>query len=148
MATDQLVLGNIIFDEWSTPERMPFGGSQQLAVHRLPGGNRVVDTLGPDEEDIHFTGTMYANNAYGVADALDGLRISGAAVDLTFAGRFYSVIVRECHVDIRRFPQLMSYHVLCLVVQNNMAGPLGAITSTVSSLVVADMATMMSLAGF
>jgi hypothetical protein len=148
MATDQLVLNNISFDDWSTPERMPFGGTQQLAVHRLPGGQRVVDTLGPDEEDIHFTGTMYANNAYGVADALNSLRISGAAVDLTFAGRFYSVIVRECHVDIRRFPQLMSYHVSCLVVQNNMAGVLGAIGTTVSSLVVADMATMMSLVGF
>jgi hypothetical protein len=148
MATDQLVLGNIVFDDWSTPERMPFGGTQQLAVHRLPGGARVVDTLGPDEEDIHFTGVMYANNAYGVADALDGLRISGAAVDLTFAGRFYSVIVRECQVDIRRFPQMMNYHVSCLVVSNNMAGVLGTIATSVSSLVSADMATMMSLAGF
>ena len=26
MATDFLVLGGIVFDDWSTPERMPFGG--------------------------------------------------------------------------------------------------------------------------
>jgi hypothetical protein len=41
----------------------------------------------------------------------------------------------------------MNYHVSCLVVQNNMAGPLGALTSTVSSLVSADMATALSIAG-
>lgn len=148
MATDTLILGGIAFDDWSTPERMPFGGKQAMAVHKLPGGQRVVDTLGPDEEDIHFTGTMYANNAYGVADELDALRIAGTQVSLTFAGRFYLVVIAECHVDIRRFPQLMSYHVSCLVVQNNMAGVLGAIASSVSGLVSADMATAMNLAGF
>jgi hypothetical protein len=147
MSTDTLVLGGIAFDDWSTPDRMPFGGKQELAVHRLPGGARVVDTLGPNEADIQFVGTMYANDAYGVADALDALRISGAQVPLTFAGRFYLVIVREVHVDIRRYPQLMNYHVSCLVVQNNMAGALGTVASTVSDLVTADMATAMSLAG-
>ena len=29
MATDFLVLGGIVFDEWSTPERMPFGGHRR-----------------------------------------------------------------------------------------------------------------------
>ena len=145
--TDTLVLGGIAFDDWSTPEKMPFGGKQAMAVHKLPGGSRVVDTLGPDEADIQFIGTMYANDAYGVADALDALRISGAQVPLMFAGRFYLVIVAEALVDIRRYPQLMNYHVSCLVVQNNMAGALGVIGSTVSNLVTSDMATALSLAG-
>lgn len=45
MANDVLVLGNLTFDEWSTPERIGFGGKQALQVHKLPGGSRVVDTL-------------------------------------------------------------------------------------------------------
>jgi hypothetical protein len=147
MATDQLILGGIAFDNWSTPERMPFGGKQAMAVHKLPGGSRVVDTLGPDENDIMFTGQIYNNGAYGVADELDSMRIAGAQVPLTFAGRFYLVIIAEVHADIRRFPQLVEYHINCLVVQNNMAGPLGAIVSTVSSLVTSDMATALSLSG-
>jgi hypothetical protein len=77
MTTDTLVLGSIAFDDWSTPDRMPFG-KQITAVHRLPGGARVVDTLGPDEMDIQFTNMMYADNAYGVADQLDSLDIRGA----------------------------------------------------------------------
>jgi hypothetical protein len=145
MATDQLILGGIAFDSWSTPERMPFGGKQAMAVHKLPGGARAVNTLGPDENDIMFTGQMYNNNAYGIADELDSMRIAGAQVPLTFAGRFYLVIIAEVHVDIRRFPQLVEYHVNCLVAQNNMAGILGAITSTVSNLVTSDMASAVSI---
>lgn len=148
MATDILVLGGFAFDDWSTPSRMPFGGKQAMAVHKLPGGARVIDTLGPDEADIQFVGTMYADNAYGVADALDALRISGAQVPLTFAGRFYLVIIENVIVDIERYPQLMRYHISCVVAQNNMAGFLGSIASTVTALVSADMSTAMSLAGF
>lgn len=147
MSNDTLVLGGIAFDDWSTPDKMPFGGKQAMAVHKLPGGARVVDTLGPDEMDIQFTGMMYADNAYGVADALDAIRKSGAQIPLIFAGRFYMVIIAEVVADIRRYPQLMNYHVSCLVVQNNMAGALGALTSTVSSLVGADMSTALNLAG-
>ena len=111
MATDFLVLGGIVFDDWSTPDRMPFGGAHAMAVHKLPGGSRVVDTLGPDEADIRFTGLMYDNNAIGVAETLDALRLNGTQVPLIFAGRFYLVIVARTKVDIRRFPQLIAYDV-------------------------------------
>ena len=122
--------------------------AQHMAVHRLPGGARVVDTLGPDEADIRFTGVMYNDNAYGVSDTLDALRLAGTQVPLMFAGRFYLVIVAKTKVDIRRFPQLVSYDVACLVTQNLMAGVLGAaIVSTVTQLVSADMATAMSIVG-
>jgi len=147
MATDFLVLGGIVFDDWSTPDRMPFGGAHAMAVHKLPGGSRVVDTLGPDEADIRFTGLMYDNNAIGVAETLDALRLNGTQVPLIFAGRFYLVIVARTKVDIRRFPQLIAYDISCLVVKNNMAGNLGSTVSTVTSLVSADLATAMSISG-
>jgi hypothetical protein len=58
LATDVLVLGSLAFDDWSTPSKMGYGGRQMTAVHKLPGGARVVDTLGPDEKDIQWTGTF------------------------------------------------------------------------------------------
>ena len=54
---------------------------------------------------------------------------------------------REREFDIRRFPQLVTYDVSCLVTQNSMAGNLGAQPSTTTQLVSADLATAMSLAG-
>jgi len=33
-----------------------FGGAQMMAIHKLIGGQRVIDTLGPDDENISWTG--------------------------------------------------------------------------------------------
>ena len=147
MATDFLVLGGLVFSDWSTPSHMPYGGEQMLAVHKLPGGARVIDTLGPDERDIHFSALVFENDAYAFTESLDALRLSGAQVPLMFAGRFYTVIVSRVHVDIKRFPQLVRYDVTCLVTQNQMAGNLNKTVSTVTDLVSADLATAMAISG-
>jgi hypothetical protein len=147
MATDFLTLGGLVFDSWSTPHQIPFGGQQAVRVHKLPGGSRVTDVLGPDERDIVFSGMVYNNAAVAFSEAIDAMRISGAQVPLTFAGRFHLGIVKEVKINIERYPQLTGYDIVFLVTQNNMAGPLSAIPSTVSQLVSADLATALSIAG-
>src|SRR4051812_12743879 len=104
MATDVLILGGIVFDEWSTPEKLPFGGKQAVAVHKLPGGARVVDTLGPDEMDITFGATLWGDGAYAVGLELNGLRQSGTPVALSFGGQFYLVVVQDCVIKLERYP--------------------------------------------
>ena len=146
MATDLLILGGLIFDDWSTPERMPFGGKQAMAVHKLPGGARVIDTLGPDERDITWTGTFWGSGAYESALALNGLRQSGQVVPLSFAGQSYRVLVAEALVDIRRLPQYATYTVNCIVATNPMAGNLSSQASTVDTTVSADIATSGAIA--
>ena len=47
MPLDVLLLGPIAFADFATPDCAPFGGRQQMAVHKLIGGQRVIDTLGP-----------------------------------------------------------------------------------------------------
>lgn len=147
MSTDVLVLGGILFDDWSTPDKMPFGGKQAMAVHKLPGGARVVDTLGPDEMDITFGATLWGDAAYAVGLELNGMRQSGAPVPLSFGGQFYLVVVQDCIIKLERYPQFATYTVTCLIVQNAMAGALGAIVSTFGDLVGADLATALSVAG-
>jgi len=56
ITTDILILGPVAFDNFSPPERMPFGGKQAMAVHKYIGGSRVLDTTGPDDADIHWSG--------------------------------------------------------------------------------------------
>jgi hypothetical protein len=147
MATDILILGPLVFDDWSTPARLPFGGKQAMAVHKLPGGARVVDTLGPDEDDIKFTGMFWGSGAYASAQILDGMRVAGQVVPLMFAGRFYQVIVQEAIPVIERFPNYCTYSVTCLVVFAPMLGALGAAAASIGAVVGADMATVMSVAG-
>lgn len=148
MATDQLILGSLIFDDWSTPSKAPFGGKQAMALHKLPGGARVADTLGPDEMDIPFSGMLWGDSAYATAMALHEMRAGGQVQALAFAGLFYQVIVAESHVEWVRYPNYGNYNFTCVIVGNPMAGGLGAVVSTFADLVSADMSTAMNLAGF
>ena len=147
MSTDIMTLGGLVFDEWSAPEAMMFGGHHGAAVHKLPGGKRVVDTLGPDDSDIHFVGMFWGDNAEASALALEALRVGGHALPLVFGWMFRQVIVIEALPIVRRFPSYYSYAVTCLVVSNPMQGVLGLTLSSVGDLVAADMATAMSIVG-
>jgi hypothetical protein len=55
-----LVLGPVAFSDFEDPERIRFGGAQRLAVHKLPGGARVIDALGPDDTEIGWSGIFAA----------------------------------------------------------------------------------------
>lgn len=125
--TDRLILGGIVFEtfEYAPPTRMPFGGQQAMVVHKLPGGSRVVDTLGPDEDDITWSGFFHSNNALAKCQALDAMRASGRVVSLTFAGMFRSVLVKSFKPAIRRFPHWVEYSITCLVTINPALGALG-----------------------
>ena len=147
MANDLLTLGGLAFDDWSTPEKMMFGGKHAAVVHKLPGGARVVDTLGPDESDIIFRGTFYGDNAMANAQALDALRATGQVVPLTFGGQYRLVLIQEALPVIERYPHLVTFTVACLVVQNPMQGALGAVVASFGDLVSSDMASMMSVSG-
>lgn len=147
MAGDVLILGGLVFDDWSTPERMMFGGKQAMAVHKLPGGSRSVDTLGPDEMDISWTGTFWGDGAYQNALTLNGMRQSGNEIPLSFGGQFYMVVIIAAPIDIRRLPNYVTYSVNCLVSRNPMAGGQTGAFSSIDTLVSSDMATAFSVAG-
>ena len=145
MATDVLILGGLVFDDWSTPNKIPFGGKHSAAVHKLPGGSRVVDTLGPDEMDIAFTGMIWGDSAAATASGINSLRQSGQPVPLMFTGQFYQVILIDAVVHWERFPQYATYSISCLIVSAPGAGGLGAIVSTIGDTVGADMASVASI---
>jgi hypothetical protein len=145
MPTDLLTLGGITFDDFSTPERMMGGGSQAMVVHKLPGGARVIDTLGPDEANIVWQGMFYGDNAYATALAVDAMRAAGQVVPLTWGGQFRSVIVDNFIYEVRRMPVWVDYRISCTVTLNPGLGALSAITSGVDALLSADLAFGVSL---
>ena len=53
-----LTLGSIVFDGFEVPSRVEFGGEQQLAVHKLIGGARVIDALGRDDAALRWRGVL------------------------------------------------------------------------------------------
>ena len=138
---DTLTLGGISFDGFSTPDSMGAGGKQSMAVHKLPGGRRVIDTLGPDEDNISWSGKFYGNDTEAQVLALDGMRAAGQVIPLQFGGMFRSVIIDTYSYHWRRFPVWAEYSINCMVYQNPALGNLSPSTSSVDGLVSADLGT-------
>ena len=127
--TDRLILAGIVFEnfDYAPPDKISFGGQQAMIVHKLPGGTRVIDTLGPDEDDINWNGFFFTPNALYNCQTLDALRGAGQVVTLTYAGMSRQVVVKHFKAEIRRYPNWIEYSIGC-VVSNNPA--LGVLSST------------------
>lgn len=149
MPSSVLTLAGIAFDSFSTPSRMGAGGSQALVIHKLPGGRRVIDQLGPDEADIVWNGQFFGDDAYSTVLALDAIRQSGQVVPLIFAGQYRSVIVSSFNYSLRREPVWCEYQIVCTVYQNQSLGDLSVSnTSTaIDTQVSSDLGTASSAAG-
>ena len=147
MATDTLSLAGIVFDDFSTPRRMPFGGNQAMVVHKLPGGSRVIDTLGPDEDDIIWEGKFFGDNAYATALALDAIRQAGDVVPLIWGGTYRSVIIATFRPAVIRIPMWVEYSISCTVYSNPALGNLSTGSVSLDGLVGADMTTAGQAAG-
>lgn len=149
MADDILMLGGIAFDQFSTPTLMGAGGRQAMVVHQLPGGQRVIDTLGPDEAPIAWSGFFFGNNAYDNALALDQMRAAGNVVPLIFGGQHRSVIVDQFSYRIRAMRSgkglWVEYSISCVVYQNASQGVLGISSIGMASLVLADLTAALGL---
>ncbi len=142
MTTDTLILGGFSLDGFAAPQVMVGGGRHAMAVHKLPGGSRVIDLLGPDDAEIPIVGQLYAENAYSTCLALDALRASGARVPLIWGGQFKTVIVADFHYIVHRYPNWCDYSITCVVASNPAQGALGAIASTVGGMIAADISAM------
>lgn len=139
-----LILGSIIFDSYAIPERIPYGGEQALAVHKLLGGQRVVDAMGPNDDDLSWSGRFQGQLAMVQANRLDALRSSGSQVPLFFGGRMYQVVVKRAVLNYER-PYQIPYSVTCLPVSSPNSGLFGLIVQTVDALVSGDMASVADL---
>lgn len=137
---DVLTLGGVSFTGFSPPDSMMGGGAQAMVVHKLPGGQRVIDTLGPDEDDITWRGFFFGNDAYQNVLTLDGMRAAGAVIALTWGGQFRQVIIKHFDYHVRRLPVWVEYNISLMVYQNPMLGGLGATTGTIDALVASDLA--------
>jgi len=115
-----VVLGPVVFNDIEVPQELPWGGSQQLIIHKLPGGARVVDAVGRDDLDLAWTGYLEGPEAIGRALQLDQLRVSGLPYPLTWDSLNFTVIVRE-FIAHQRHANWIPYSIKCVVLVDNSA---------------------------
>lgn len=120
-----LLLGPVVFQDFEVPEAVHFGGIQRLAVHRLPGGARVVDAMGREETDIVFSGTFSGAEATSRARLLDALRGAGLPLPLSWDGFTYTVVIRAFEARYER-PGWVPFRIVCAVLRDEAAALLQA----------------------
>jgi hypothetical protein len=112
-----LTLGGVAFGGFEVPGNMVFGGAQQLAVHRLIGGQRVIDAMGRDDAAVRWSGVFSGGNAGGRARILDAMRAAGNQLSLAWDAFSYAVIIERLSLDFRN-PWWIPYEISCTVMMD------------------------------
>ena len=136
-----VILGPIALQGFEVPETITIGGAQRLAIHRLPGGARVIDALGPDDADIAWSGIASGPEAAGRIRTLDTLRRAGLPLPLAWDANAYTVVISNFEADTVN-PHWIPYRISCAVLRDDTALPLSAAASTPIQLVRPNVAAL------
>ena len=112
---DAVTLGGVVLDGFMAPERMNWGGTQQLTVHKFPGGKRQIDAMGRDDDDIRLSGKLIGRDR-DYAAAIDAARVAGEKVILAWNDRAVECVIRGAHFADTGAGT--SYDVECVVVRD------------------------------
>lgn len=139
MSDISLVLGGVQLTGFELPERVGFGGAQRLAVHRLPGGTRIIDAMGRDDAELRWSGVFTGSDAGERARLLDAMRVAGLPLALSWDTFFYTVVIARLDLEYGN-TFWMPYAISCTVVADPMAD-LTTTALTVAGSVTADLTT-------
>jgi hypothetical protein len=144
MSNVALLLGRIAFQNFEVPACINIGGAQRLAIHRLPGGARVIDALGRDDADIAFSGIFSGPDATLRARSIDEMRAAGLPMPLTWDVFFYSVIINKFEADYRS-GWWIPYRISCTVVCDEASSVVASVISLADDA-LSDVTTACSFA--
>ena len=114
-----IVLGDVTFSGFEVPERLSWGGKQRIEVHKLPGGVRVFDVLGRDDDAISWKGVLMQDSVRQRAQLLDEMRVSGEVVPLSWGTHLFSVVVSAFKCE--DMPFRSEYTITCEVLRDEAA---------------------------
>jgi len=148
MADTLVILGGVVFDGFAIPDKINFGGKQAIKIHKLIGGQRIVNPLGPDPDPITWSAKFRGPSALGMASAVDAMRTAGLPVPLSWFGLAYTVIVTAFKVETEKFYEI-PYTVTCEVVSpdgSSGSGGAGGLTGLVGGDLSALLSTPLAAA--
>jgi hypothetical protein len=138
--------GAFEFSGAEVPEQINFGGAQMLCTHKMIGGLRVIDALGPDDAPLSWNGMFLGVTAAQRARFLDYIRRSGLTCTLTWGVFQYSVIVSEFKADFKK-PYWIPFSITCEVIRDQTQDVTDPSSTTPADAITGDAATMTQLAG-
>ena len=113
----QLTLGDLTFAGQEIPERLPFGVEQALVVHKLVGGERVVDAMGRDDHPLEWSGWFMGPAALDRALYLHTQCTLGQGLILTMSQLRYLVVIQSFEPNFENVARI-PYRISCTVVED------------------------------
>lgn len=146
MADTTLKLGDFTFQNFEIPASISLGGEQVLVIHRLPGGTRVVQSMGRDDAPIGWSGSMYSQDALDRMRQLDLMRTKGEPLNLTFMGLSYLVVIKSFLPRVERSYRVQ-YTIEVVVVVDKTQAQQQAGTTSIDSAIRSDASAASTLGG-
>jgi hypothetical protein len=140
-----LTLGPVTFSDFEVPDEITgVGGDQSLVVHKLVGGNRIVDAMGRDDTDIKWSGRFRGQQAETRARLLDALRVQGQPIELTWASYRYQVCIKTFEARYTN-PLEIPYSIIVLVIADD-SYPLLPVAGGLDAVLGTDLNTLLQIA--
>lgn len=140
-----ITLGGVPFLDFATPESVAWGHAQQLAIHKLPGGARVVQAMGPDPRPVEWKGIFLGPAATRQAQQIDTMARAGGVLPLTWGNFALDVVIASFEADYRRSSHI-PYRISCVVIPADPNAPADAGSSIADDLASAAGFALGSLA--
>lgn len=138
-ASGPVVIGSLTLTGYEVPDVLRVGGEQDLIVHKLPGGARVIQAMGADPASLTLAGKFMGATAATRARQLQAMRDAGTQVSFTAAGIALQVVVASFTYDYGTRGFVIPYTVtLEIVPQLGITSSLSS--ASLSSLVGTDLA--------
>jgi hypothetical protein len=128
-----LLLGPVLFQSFELPDKIAWGGTQRMAIHRLPGGARIIDSLGRDDADITWAGIFSGPDAAIRARLLDLLRADGGVLPLAWSSFVYSAVIAKFEAEYAA-SNWIPYRITCTVLRDEAEALIEASLSLGQSL--------------
>lgn len=142
----RVILGDFEFQGLEVPESAtPGAGKQQLIMHKLVGGKRVIDVMGVDYEPISWSGWITGATAGERVTELETLRDAGNPLVFSLDGYHFNVILSNF---TPRFEHVYRrYYSLELTVIERLDAPIStnALSGTLDALINSDVGDALGL---
>lgn len=145
MADTTLNLGSFQFAGVEIPAQITgLGISQQLATHRLLGGDRTVDAMGQDFRPISWSGLFFGAGAVNRMNDLKAMAAAGLPQTLLWHSFNYLVAIRDFEADESRQFEI-PYRISLEVISDNTNPTPTTTTPTVDDSLSLDLLASQTL---
>lgn len=99
-ALPAVFLGDLPLGDFAIPEWIRRGVQQQFTTHKLPGGARVFDNMGPDPSPIEFSGIFLGLTAELQANQLGQMRKAAKPIPLVWGIYTFQVLIERTTLKV------------------------------------------------